>query len=174
MNLTEKQQQIIGEMTDEFSTFNNRSKTNGGLIDVSRIKQNLIEDEMRKIEIEFRNIMFLEKMQEEVIQTVEHLNIDLNQLGLRAELTNNDIMIFSQTKYPNWSINIKLETSTKTCFLSTGDSIEYFDRWFYFYDTNVYDKITNKDISKITNNQYFQKKIQRMYGQQQKKISLLK
>ncbi len=174
MNLTNKQKQIIGEITDEFSELNNRSKINGGLIDVSKIKQNLIEDEMRKIEIEFRNTVFHENMQEEVTQTVEHLNKDLEQLGLCCELAEKDIIIFSQTKYPNWTIIINVKTRTKTCFLSTNDHVECLEKWYYSYKSNVYGEISNTDIIKITTNQYFQRKLQRMYDQQQKKISLLR
>ncbi len=174
MNLTNKQKQIIGEITDEFSALNNRSKINGGLIDVSKIKQNLIEDEMRKIEIEYRNTVFQENMQEEVTQTVEHLNKDLDQLGLCCELAENDIIIFSQTKYPNWTIIINVKTRTKDFYLSNGDSVECLEKWYYSYKSNVYGEITNTDISKITSNQYFQNKLQRMYDQKQKKISLLR
>lgn len=173
MNLTKKQQQIIGEMTNEFSTFNNRQNDKGVLIDISKIQNHLIEDEMRKIESEFQNIVFKKNRMDKVIQAVTHLNKDLIQLGLCAELTDNDIIISSKTKYPQWTLNIKVKTRTKACFLSTGECVDYFDR-YYCYKSNTYGTISNKDLSMITNHYYFQKKILRMYDQQQKKISLLK
>lgn len=173
MTLTEKQKQIIEEMTNEFSTFNNRSKTNGGLIDVSRIKQNRKEDEEKRIEIKHRNKIIFENMRQDGQKIAEQLGKDLAELGLMVEFEKDHIRILSKTEHPSWKIVIELKPNWKYHDLSTKESIHCYVGWRY--ETSIINgHCTFKDINDLLNHPVFQAGLQRMYDEQQNKISLLR
>ena len=85
-NLTEKQNQIIANITSEFAKINEEKKNRpmGGLFDIDGLLGQREADIEEKYQIERNNEFYDEILQEKIKKDMDILNNDLKQLGLRA------------------------------------------------------------------------------------------
>jgi hypothetical protein len=85
-NLTEKQQTLIADITNEFIKINEEKKNRpkGGLFDINGLLGQREADIEERYQIERNNEFFDEILQTQIQEDIDILNIDLRQLGLRA------------------------------------------------------------------------------------------
>tara|TARA_R110000868_G_scaffold224763_1_gene476934 strand:+ start:226 stop:765 length:540 start_codon:yes stop_codon:yes gene_type:complete len=85
-NLTEKQQTIIANITNEFAKINEEKKNRpkGGLFDIDGLLGQREADIEERYQIERNNEFYDEIFQTKIQEDMDTLNIDLRQLGLRA------------------------------------------------------------------------------------------
>lgn len=84
-NLTENQQSIINQITNEFKKINDEYRVHeGGLIDLSGIIKEFNEDKIRRSEIEVQNNINKNIFLENVNKDIKRINDDLVKYGLIA------------------------------------------------------------------------------------------
>jgi len=84
-NLTENQQTIINQITNEFKKINDEYRAHeGGLIDLSGIVKELNEDKIKRKEIEVQNITNTNIFLQNVNKDVKRINEDLVNYDLVA------------------------------------------------------------------------------------------
>jgi len=181
MNLTEKQQQIIDQITKDFGELNSRPENTGSLIDVLKIKQKRLKDEEKKIEVAHRNKAFAEKFHEEVNAIVCLLKRDFSQLGFMVRLVEDNtswadtsidrpdccIHIFTGENLGKPELRIRVKTITDQQKLNSGDHISQLVGFYYSFKYHG-DIVEETDIKKIINHHKFEDTVQRMYDRQQK------
>jgi hypothetical protein len=96
-NLTQNQQDIITQITNEFNKINDDYKTyEGGLIDLSPLIKELNEDKIRRSEIELQNTINTKIFLDNVDKDIKRMNDDLVKYDLVA--------------YKKWTSNIRITT----------------------------------------------------------------
>lgn len=85
-NLTEKQQLIISDITNEFTKINEEKKNRpkGGLFDIDGLLGQREADIEERYQIERNNEFYDEILTAKISEDMDTLNIDLKELGLRA------------------------------------------------------------------------------------------
>jgi hypothetical protein len=85
-NLTEKQELIIADITNEFIKINEEKKNRpkGGLFDIYGLLSQREADIEERYQIERNNQFYDQILQTKIQEDMDILNIDLIQLGLRA------------------------------------------------------------------------------------------
>jgi len=96
-NLTQNQQDIITQITNEFNKINDDYKTyEGGLIDLSPLVKELNADKIRRSEIELQNNINTKIFLDNVDKDIKRMNDDLSKYDLVA--------------YKKWTSNICITT----------------------------------------------------------------
>ena len=128
-NLTEKQQTIIANITNEFAKINEEKKNRpkGGLFDIDGLLGQREADIEERYQIERNNEFYDEILQTQIKEDMDVLNIDLRQLGLRA---------WQPSTWGKWVRGFVIDT------------IENFERDYHFGENiNVKYLIINKSKS---------------------------
>lgn len=86
-NLTEKQETILAEITNEFIKINEEKATRkrGGLLDVDELLTQRDNDRERKKQIEIENKIAKEKFYNAIKTDIDRLNEDLQHINLYAD-----------------------------------------------------------------------------------------
>jgi hypothetical protein len=144
-NLTENQQTIINQITNEFKKINDEYRVHeGGLIDLSPIIKELNEDKIRRKEIEVQNITNTNIFLQNVNKDIQRINDDLIKYGLIAfKMYESTIRIATQKEFNkigpsnvNYYTDIRCIQNANTIYfnskinnISKNESSYYYQNW---------------------------------------------
>ena len=143
-NLTEKQQTIIADITNEFIKINQEKATRkiGGLLDVNALLFQRDEDMEWRKQIEIENRIAQEKFYDLIKSDMDRLNEDLQHLNLYADYPYND----DKKRYCINVIGRKMDLINYNDILT----FEYTQHWKYVDFKSNIDGISKKlDTYKI-------------------------
>lgn len=144
-NLTENQQTIINQITNEFKKINDEYKVHeGGLIDLSVIVKELNEEKIRRSEIEVQNAINKNIFLENVRKDIQRINEDLVKYGLIAfQKHESTIRIATQKEFNKvghsnvqYYLDIRCIQNAETIYfkskidnISKNESSYYYQHW---------------------------------------------
>lgn len=142
-NLTENQQTIINQITNEFKKINEEYKVHkGGLIDLSDIVKELNEDKIRRSEIEVQNNINKNIFIENVRKDIQRINDDLVKYGLIA--------------FQKYESTIRIATQKEFNKLGNSNVQYYLDIRCIQNAETIYFKSKISNISKNESSYYYQ------------------
>jgi hypothetical protein len=136
--LTQNQQDIITQITNEFNKINYDYKTyEGGLIDLSPLIKELNADKIRRSEIELQNTI--------------NTKIFLDNVDKDIKRINDDLVKYDFVAYKKWTSNIRITTlkQFKRYYIETTEHIDISCRQKsdkIYFDSNI-NSISKLDTS---------------------------
>lgn len=166
--LTSNQQQIIDQLTSEFTQLNkSESESSGGVIDISEIMGQRAADIKEREEIRLSNHKYLEIAKQTMVDFLVKLRPDLEKLGLDCKLWGDDAIVIlraDQMHYnhtPDLAIRILfIMKSEAVSFESRIESIirkttiEKFQIGSYVYET----------LEALVSDSIFKNRLKRLYN----------
>ena len=151
-NLTQNQQDIITQITNEFKKINDDYRAyEGGLIDLSRIVNELNQDKIRRSEIEVQNSINKNIFIENVNKDIQRMNDDLVKYGLIAfKVYESTIRIAIQREFNkidssnvSYYIDIKCRQNTETIYFNSkiNNIAKNESSYDYRYDGGRFDSL---------------------------------
>jgi hypothetical protein len=142
-NLTENQQTIINQITNEFKKINDEYRVHeGSLIDLSGIVKELNEDKIKRKEIEVQNGINKNIFIENVRKDIQRINEDLVKYGLIA--------------FEKWESTIRIATQKEFNKVGQSNVQYYLDIRCIQNAETIYFKSKIDNISKNESSYYYQ------------------